>query len=322
MRRLHAEGKLEGPAALFMRPTKPVEELYDLQTDPHEVKNLADDPAHREALERLRNAHLAWMRDIGDIGFVPEGLYEAMKWPSGSYDKTATPYFAESDDGVHIHCATPAASIVYRADGDEDWTVYSGPVKAKKIEAQASRLGFDLSEEATYPPANNRMVGMAAPFDWRGELDQTDQLERFLALKQWDGRGAEAIPAWTRALHDEAPAIRYWGAIGLRVDSTTDVQRDAARPKLDVALEDDEVVVRIAAARALAEWDESEAAMAVLGEAIEHPLEAVRHQAMIALYELGEQARPLLPEIAEHAEKDRSDYAGRMARHIVAALEK
>ena len=33
---------------------RPAEELYDLQTDPHEVKNLAGDSQHRRTLEELR----------------------------------------------------------------------------------------------------------------------------------------------------------------------------------------------------------------------------------------------------------------------------
>jgi N-sulfoglucosamine sulfohydrolase len=33
---------------------RPAEELYDLRKDPSEVRNLADDPAHREVLERMR----------------------------------------------------------------------------------------------------------------------------------------------------------------------------------------------------------------------------------------------------------------------------
>ena len=33
---------------------RPAEELYDLRKDPHEVRNVAADPAHRDALERMR----------------------------------------------------------------------------------------------------------------------------------------------------------------------------------------------------------------------------------------------------------------------------
>lgn len=53
--------------------TKPSEELYDTQADPWEVKNLADDPAMVEILERLRCALRLKIRSIRDGGFIPEG---------------------------------------------------------------------------------------------------------------------------------------------------------------------------------------------------------------------------------------------------------
>ncbi len=37
LRRLNEEKKLSGPAAFMMGPTKPIEELYDTETDPHEI---------------------------------------------------------------------------------------------------------------------------------------------------------------------------------------------------------------------------------------------------------------------------------------------
>ncbi len=74
MRRLFAEGKLEGPPAALMRMTGPSEELYDLERDPHEIANLAASPSpeHRATLERLRAALEVWIVETGDRGVRPE----------------------------------------------------------------------------------------------------------------------------------------------------------------------------------------------------------------------------------------------------------
>lgn len=70
--RLADEGKLNGAPAVFMALTRPTEELYDTQADPWEVHNLADAPEHQETLRRLRTAHRDWMREILDLGLLPE----------------------------------------------------------------------------------------------------------------------------------------------------------------------------------------------------------------------------------------------------------
>lgn len=45
---------------------RPKEELYDLQEDPHELKNLAGDPELNETKEQLRRRLKEWMRQQGD----------------------------------------------------------------------------------------------------------------------------------------------------------------------------------------------------------------------------------------------------------------
>jgi N-sulfoglucosamine sulfohydrolase len=71
-RRWHAEGRLHGPQQHFFAATKPAEELYDLDTDPHEINNLADSPDHREKLVELQGALDQWMEESKDLGVVPE----------------------------------------------------------------------------------------------------------------------------------------------------------------------------------------------------------------------------------------------------------
>jgi N-sulfoglucosamine sulfohydrolase len=69
---LAAENKLSPIQAALAAPTMPEEELYDLQTDPHEIKNLAHSPQHAEVLKRLRVALEKWISDTDDKGRVLE----------------------------------------------------------------------------------------------------------------------------------------------------------------------------------------------------------------------------------------------------------
>lgn len=45
---------------------RPSEELYDLQRDPLETANRADDPAHSDIMEDLRGKVADWMERTGD----------------------------------------------------------------------------------------------------------------------------------------------------------------------------------------------------------------------------------------------------------------
>jgi len=69
--KLYDEGKLTGAQKIYFQ-TKPVEELYDTTVDPHEVNNLADDPAYRKTLETMRKVCQEWMFEVYDSGLLPE----------------------------------------------------------------------------------------------------------------------------------------------------------------------------------------------------------------------------------------------------------
>ena len=68
MRQLEEDGKLTGPAVRWLAPTRPEFELYDLDSDPHEIENLADDPQHATTLGQLRSVLDSWIEDSNDLG--------------------------------------------------------------------------------------------------------------------------------------------------------------------------------------------------------------------------------------------------------------
>lgn len=175
--RLHAEGKLEGPQTLWFRTTRPVHELYDITADPHEINNLAYDPAYRAHRERLQEALDQWMNDIGDLGHLSELAMVEQMWPGGVQPETAPPAFfpraskatifsredgtvAPSASGgtftepvvLTMFCPTQGASIAYTTEeGDHPpWKLYAGPITVRTtttIRAKAIRYGYKESRE-------------------------------------------------------------------------------------------------------------------------------------------------------------------------------
>ena len=70
MRQMYEDGELTAAQALPYGP-RPAEELYDLESDPHELVNLAEDPAYRKQLDEMSGALAGWLADTGDKGQYP-----------------------------------------------------------------------------------------------------------------------------------------------------------------------------------------------------------------------------------------------------------
>lgn len=153
-RRLHAEGRLEGPRQQFFTARKPEEELYDTAADPHEIRNLADAPEHRATLARMRAAHERWLRETGDLGAVPEAELQERWRPGGKWSETALPEIEPAGGEfrgpvrVTLRCATAGASLEYSLG--ERWVLYTGPFEIRgsaQVRVRAGRLGFADSRE-------------------------------------------------------------------------------------------------------------------------------------------------------------------------------
>ncbi len=77
-------GKLNEVQSRFWQP-KPPEELYDLKKDPDQIQNLAQDPAFKADLERMRGALESWMLDIRDVGLLTEAGMHAVRENDAPY---------------------------------------------------------------------------------------------------------------------------------------------------------------------------------------------------------------------------------------------
>ena len=79
------QGKLNEIQSRFWK-AKPAEELYDLESDPDETKNLADSPDHVAIKSRLQNAQRELALQIRDLGFMPEGEIHRRSGDQSPYD--------------------------------------------------------------------------------------------------------------------------------------------------------------------------------------------------------------------------------------------
>ncbi len=68
---------------------RPAEELYDIKSDPYELRNLADNAEYSSVLEYMREALAAWMLDQGDQGVETEkaGVDRLMDYAVKGYRK-------------------------------------------------------------------------------------------------------------------------------------------------------------------------------------------------------------------------------------------
>ena len=145
-------GELSGAAAYIFMKTKPVEELYDLQTDPDEVHNLALNPTYESKLMELRTALSKWQVDIDDQGFKLESEIIKEFWPEMIQPVTSDVIIEINSDGlVKMSCDTNGASIGYQTEaliGEDRWLLYTEPIKitsTQKLMARAIRIGYKAS---------------------------------------------------------------------------------------------------------------------------------------------------------------------------------
>ncbi|MFG0334172.1 MAG: sulfatase-like hydrolase/transferase, partial [Maioricimonas sp. JB049] len=150
--RLREAGKLGANQWQFTAEHKPLEELYDCRSDPHEIHNLASDPRYFDKLAELRTAHERWTEETGDLGHIPETELIRRLWPpEGRQPTTATPEIHVDGQTITLACESEGASIAYQTGKDSRWRLYTGPLQVDAetvVRARAIRYGWKQSGTA------------------------------------------------------------------------------------------------------------------------------------------------------------------------------
>ena len=210
-RRMHEEGKLN-PVQNRYFETKPIEELYDIATDPFETNNLADDPKYADVLKTMRAQCSVWMVATGDMGLLPE--YEMLARAEGktpydiAFDRDANPVarlaeaalLANSRDPENVSKLTQLLSAPDPAI--RFWAAIGLVALGKQAEPAKATLKVALSDDAP-----NVTIAAAETLCHLGEVD-------------------EAMPILIAGLKHESPLIR------LRAINVLDRLGEQARPAI------------------------------------------------------------------------------------------
>ena len=232
LRRWHALEKLPPTAELFMAEQKPLEELYDLDADPHEVRNLVKSPDHGAILDRLREAHVQWVLRTGDLGLMPEPEINARSEQLGSgFAILRQPGAGDLIGRIRSVAAagedgTAAMPRLVKALDDRDAAVrYWAAIGLGNLDAAAKSTAGRLSDALDDQSPSVRIA--AARALCRMELAK------------------EALPVLARELASEHPWVRLSAAIVL--DQIGEQARPCIGP-LTEALKDrqNKYVVRVA----------------------------------------------------------------------------
>ncbi|NQT85583.1 HEAT repeat domain-containing protein, partial [bacterium] len=219
-----------------------------------------------------------------------------------------------------------APPLAKSGNGGSDWLVYGNPItlaEGQNISVRACRIGFKDSPTVAYRQGGAAIAAEPANATphWRDVVDKSGVIDRLLDIKQLDGQGEKAIPAYVAALsgktRDEWGAVRYWAVVGLH----RNVPEAAAKKHIGLvraALKDESFAVRIAAAQALCDWGEEKIGLPVLIEGMKGPGQSAALLAATALGQIGEKARPAIPVL----QKGKGGYVGNVCKYALMRLGK
>lgn len=154
--RMQRQNELPPQVASWFKPKKVAEELYNLEADPYEQENLANDPRYAGQLAEMRRAFQEWTTEIKDLGVVPEPemhlIQELQQMPLYEYTRMYPEQVRRWQQAADLSLRTnPEKEQVVQLLTDPDpviryWAVRAAAKTSLPAEGTVSPLLYDRSE--------------------------------------------------------------------------------------------------------------------------------------------------------------------------------
>jgi arylsulfatase A-like enzyme len=208
---LAASGELNETQMAYAGPTRPAEELYDGEADPHQIHNLAGSPEHKDVLDRMRGELRRWVLDSKDLGFLPE-------WEAWHRSEGTTPYeMARETHRYPIERILDTAELVGR--GTEHRSTLVGNLKEDDA---AVRYWAVMGLRALGRDATSAKAALRKALD---DASPPVRIEAAGALAEL-GEAEAALPVLVEELREGHPVSK------VRAARTLELMGQAARPAL------------------------------------------------------------------------------------------
>tara|TARA_R110002050_G_scaffold75052_6_gene160950 strand:+ start:7224 stop:9101 length:1878 start_codon:yes stop_codon:yes gene_type:complete len=152
---LYDKGELNKTQSAFFE-ARPCEMLFDIDEDPYETKNLANDPAYKTTLIDLRNRLNTWVKGMPDLSFYPEHVLidKAFENPVafGQKHKEEIIKYIEIANLGLLNFKEAKNSLAAALDSSDPWERYWAIIVCSTFGEQAMAMGAKIKSITTKDP--------------------------------------------------------------------------------------------------------------------------------------------------------------------------
>ena len=165
-RAMYQAGELNAVQSQFFEPRE-AEALYDIEKDPHETNNLADDPKSASVLRNLRQRLTNQVKEISDLSFLPEPamLSEALSNPVqfGRENQDRIGKLVDTANLSLLPFAKAKSGIAKAFKSNDPWVRYWGAIVCSSFGKEAWSF-TETAENLVKNDADNLVRVRAAEF--------------------------------------------------------------------------------------------------------------------------------------------------------------